>query len=175
MSDLSDVVTPQKSPGGLRRVASAVWFRARVAMSYYFWPVLPLLLGAPLLVGGAQESDEAAVVSGASWCLVACVGFLACHAMYRIRVNIERHQRPFTKKDQAFCAGAGIATTCALIASIVTDFVSPESWEGKALIGPDDLMFAQTVALVMLGTLLFTLAQVHAKGVELNEELEKGV
>src|SRR5687767_5794003 len=103
MSELNDVAIKTENPGRARLIARTVKVRGGVFLLYYFWPSLPLIMGVSEIVGGVRESRAETVTMGASWVIVAVVGFLACHATYRIKVNITQHRRPFTEKDHKFC------------------------------------------------------------------------
>lgn len=178
MTDLNDVVAEkeEKRPGRMRLLARAAWLRFCVFAGFYFWPVLPLMTGTDEIAEGLKDPQGApAVVAGVSWTAVACIGFLACHALYRIKVNITMHRRPFTKKDRVFCLRAAWAALVCMSLNLIVSVVSPGSWDGRAPLGYDDVMTGQVIGLMMLSTLLFALADVHAKGSELNDELEKGV
>ncbi len=159
----------------VKQSAQTVTHRAMVFLTGYFWPVLPLSLGGAWIHDGIKEHHIPLIAAGAVWVLIAGIGVLVCHAVYRIRVNITQYRRPFTQRDHKFCHWARNAALLGWLTPIAASFIPAfykDSYNGISYL---DAYMAQGMLLLLASALLGIMAEMHNKGMQLMTELEKGV
>jgi FtsH-binding integral membrane protein len=135
--------------------------------------VVPLMAAYTSFFRSPESSESDRILGGCSWLAVWVFSFLATYAVYRIKINMRYNQRPFTPKDQKYCKLAAAVTMEGATALVIVPLALPRPHQHA--IGLTDVISAQVLCCLILSSVLFLLAEVHAKGAKLFDELEQGV
>lgn len=173
MSESAPDAEPKPDGDRGRRMWKLRWLNNAV----FFVPVWPLLIAVD---GSREQSDLGGVLlHGVPWVGLALASGILARALWRIEVNLNENERPFTERDflmlrKAYAACIGVVAglvggymTTGYLISYVTDEITRGDLYAAS--------FQPMIVSFMLAAVSACFMRVYARGKQAHEELEKGV